>query len=383
MVVDRDVKEGMSWWEFEHFLKDVDYSIIGSGIVGLSTAIELKNIDPNSKVLIIDKKTLPIGASTKNAGFACFGSISEILDDFETYGEAICQKLIQMRWEGLSALKTRVSAHKMNYEESPGAEFFSSNEEEEIYRSKISWANSFVGSIVGNENCFHSQIGDFGYEIVNNLEGCLNPQLMMSELENIARKLGVLFMSGVEVNKINYKNKILKSSVGSLTFNKLFICTNGFSQMLLPNKDIQPARNQVLITNRIPDFRLSKCYHMNKGYVYFREYDGRLLIGGGRHIDKNGEATTKLGNTEAITSYLNGIIQKHIFSDQPYEIEHCWSGILGVGESKMPIVKMIEQDVCVAVRMGGMGVAIGSFIGKVASSMIQSIDNRAHQLYVS
>jgi hypothetical protein len=30
---------------------------------------------------------LPHGASTKNAGFACFGSISEIIDDLKSHSE--------------------------------------------------------------------------------------------------------------------------------------------------------------------------------------------------------------------------------------------------------------------------------------------------------
>ena len=64
------MKNSLSWWEYEHFLKDTDHTIIGCGIVGLSTAIELKLAEPNCKVLVIDKKNSPLGASTKNAGFA-------------------------------------------------------------------------------------------------------------------------------------------------------------------------------------------------------------------------------------------------------------------------------------------------------------------------
>ena len=87
----------LSWWEFEYLIKDVEYTIIGAGIVGISTAIELKQMVPNAKILILDKKRLPIGASSKNAGFACFGSISEIDDDLASYGEDICTQLIKIK----------------------------------------------------------------------------------------------------------------------------------------------------------------------------------------------------------------------------------------------------------------------------------------------
>ena len=77
----------LSFWEKETFLTNVDYLIIGSGIVGLSTAIHLKKKQPNKKVLILERGYLPTGASTKNAGFACIGSASELLDDLNHCSE--------------------------------------------------------------------------------------------------------------------------------------------------------------------------------------------------------------------------------------------------------------------------------------------------------
>ena len=130
-------------------------------------------------------------------------------------------------------------------------------------------------------------------------------------------------------------------------------------------------------------FRLDNCYHMNKGFVYFREYDGRLLIGGGRHLDKVGETTEALETTAFIISYLSDLIRNSILPGINFEIEHSWSGILGVGDSKLPIVKKIDENVTIAVRMGGMGVAVGSYIGKVTASMILSNNNSERELYVS
>ena len=59
-----------SYWEQQSFTS-YDYVIIGSGIVGLSTAIELKEKFPGATVLILERGLLPTGASSRNAGFAC------------------------------------------------------------------------------------------------------------------------------------------------------------------------------------------------------------------------------------------------------------------------------------------------------------------------
>lgn len=378
-----DMKQRLSWWEYEHLLKDVNYTIVGSGIVGISTAIELKSDNPNSKVLVLDKKILPIGASTKNAGFACFGSVSEIWEDYNQYGEKICEKLIRMRWEGLTILKSRVARNKMGYEDRSGAEVFETDKDRKFYESKLSWMNDFVGPIIERQKCFYGDQGKFGYQIINQFEGSLNPQQMMGELERIARSLGVLFISGIEVLSINFDERIIDSNQGRLNYENLILCTNGFSKRLFPKINIKPARNQVLITSKISGFKLNHCFHMNQGYVYFKEYNGRLVLGGGRNLDEIGESTDELNTTDLIMNYLKNIADKLILPGLSYRIEHTWSGILGVGDTKMPIVKRINENTTVAIRMGGMGVAIGSFIGKVAASMAQSNRNSAYQLYVS
>ena len=59
----------LSYWEQKQWFKNIDFSIVGSGIVGLSTALFLKQRFPTSNIIILEKGILPQGASTKNAGF--------------------------------------------------------------------------------------------------------------------------------------------------------------------------------------------------------------------------------------------------------------------------------------------------------------------------
>ena len=43
---------------------------------------------------------------------------------------------------------------------------------------------------------------------------------------------------------------------------------------------------------------------------------------------------------------------------------------MGVGSEKKPIIKLVNPNVLAAVRMGGMGVAIGSLVGQEAADKI-------------
>lgn len=79
----------LSYWEYKSWFSQVDYTVVGSGIVGLHAALRLRERFPKAKILVLEKGVLPEGASTKNAGFACFGSMSELLDDLRSHSEGI------------------------------------------------------------------------------------------------------------------------------------------------------------------------------------------------------------------------------------------------------------------------------------------------------
>ena len=95
----------LSFWERDTYFSNIDILIIGSGIVGLSAALEVKQQNPNLKVLIIERGFLPSGASSKNAGFSCFGSVSELLDDLTHTSEDVVFSLVEKRWRGLQQLR--------------------------------------------------------------------------------------------------------------------------------------------------------------------------------------------------------------------------------------------------------------------------------------
>ena len=131
-----------------------------------------------------------------------------------------------------------------------------------------------------------------------------------------------------------------------------------------------PARNQVLITKPIKKLPFEGTFHYNSGYYYFRNINNRILFGGGRNLALETETTDLFGNTKLIQGELSKMLKEIILPNTDYEIDQWWSGILGVGNTKEPIVKMYSDRIGVAVRLGGMGIAIGSLIGKEAAKMI-------------
>ena len=104
-----------SYWELKEWFTNIDFTIVGSGIVGLNCALELKKKYPEANVLILEKGMLPQGASTKNAGFACFGSLSEIIDDLNSHTEQEVFNLVKKRWEGLQLLRENLGDKNIDF----------------------------------------------------------------------------------------------------------------------------------------------------------------------------------------------------------------------------------------------------------------------------
>ena len=96
------------------------------------------------------------------------------------------------------------------------------------------------------------------------------------------------------------------------------------------------------------------------------------MFGGGRNLDKTGETTSEMEVTPLIMDSLEEILRTVILPSTPFEIDYRWSGIMGVGSTKKPIVKAVSATVYCGVRLGGMGIAIGSLIGEELAALITS-----------
>lgn len=373
-----------SYWEIKQFFDAVDFTIIGSGIVGINAALKLREQFPKAKILILEKGYLPAGASSKNAGFACFGSPSELLDDLNHSNEEDVFKLVELRKKGLDRLLKTCGSSIIDYQMNGSFEIFTKNDVKlfEKCQDNLSYLNKLLHPIFKTEtySIDNSSINTFGFEGVSNLiknkyEGQIETGKMFTRLIQLARENNIDIINGIEVKQVeeNNTNCIIQLQNGyTFKTNKLLVATNGFTQSLLPELDIKPARAQVLITQPIENLKIKGTFHLEEGYYYFRNIDNRILLGGGRNLALKEETTTELKTTNLIQSKLEELLTDLILPNQKFEIEHRWAGIMGVGSStKKPIIKQISNSIYCGIRMGGMGVAIGSLIGEELAELIE------------
>ncbi len=367
----------LSFWELKNWFSDVDYTIVGSGIVGLHAGLRLRERFPKSKILILESGMLPQGASTKNAGFACFGSLSEILDDLNSHTEEEVIQLIRKRWQGLQLLRKRLGDETIDFRPYGGYELFLDDDNNFDYcLSKMPFVNEVLISLFKSE-VFTKENDRFGFGgvrdtlVFNPFEAQIDTGNMMQALLKMAVAENILILNRQTVTGFHESGNGVEVSLGDFSFKtrKLLFATNGFAQKL--TGEVKPARAQVLVTEPIPGLSIKGTFHLDKGFYYFRNIGERILLGGGRNLDFEGETTTEFGQTGIIQNRLEKLLQEVILPGQEFKIAQRWSGIMGLGVQKKPIVRQLSEHVYCGVRLGGMGVAIGSLVGTELADLIE------------
>jgi gamma-glutamylputrescine oxidase len=374
--------EQLSYWEKKTYFEEVDFLVIGAGIVGSSTALHLRKQYQTAKILVVERNFLPAGASTKNAGFACFGSVTELIDDLSKMSENEVWETVSNRWEGLQYLRALIGDSNLDFQGLGSWDLIRNDENATLQKciELLPYLNGKIEAITGVQNVYSldknvkEKFGFNGIEsgFYNKLEGQIDTGKMMVKFHQLLAKNEIHLLTGIDILELHsMENKVeIDSNIGKFYASKVAICVNGFAQRFLPKDDILPARAQVIITKKIENLPFKGTFHYQEGYYYFRNIHDRVLFGGGRNLDFKGETTTELKNSDIILNQLEKLLKEIILPNTAFEIDYVWSGIMGVGKTKKPIIELVKPNIAVGVRMGGMGVAIGSVVGRDVANLL-------------
>jgi len=346
------------------------------------TALEIKSARPQSKILLIDRGYTAGGASTRNAGFACFGSLSELCEDEHGMGADKVTELVSLRTQGLKRLMTWCTPESIDYRSEGSLELFLTSHQklaESVLPHLHRW-NSLLHPLFAS-NVFESipieQVPGKGiiHAIRNPHEGSLNTGKLIRELQVRVIESGCSILTNLKVKAWHECDSYAEVTTewGTIRCGILLFASNGFTKEILPHIQVSPARNQVLVTSVIPGLLWRGTHHIDRGYYYFRELDGRILIGGGRHLAGWEEDTDIPATTLPVISRLEQLLINHILPGINFRVEMQWAGILGIGPTREVIVESVGKRSACAVRLGGMGVALGSLLGNKLAQIALNI----------
>ena len=374
----------LSYWEKTQLL-NYDLIVLGGGITGMFCALEYRKLNPKASIAILERGLFSNGASTKNAGFACFGSLTELMDDSKNMDNESLFKIVQMRIDGLALLRETLGDKNIDLQWKGGYELFFDKTPDAL--NQIDHFNELLKPIF-KKNVFYwnnSKIKQFGFSedrvkhiIENPFEGQIDTGMMIRALRSIVNEKDISFFSNVTLTDFdfskdqNHLSLKLKNIDFNFHCNNLAICNNAFASQLFPSLKISPGRGLVILTEPIPNLKLEGTFHYQQGYYYFRNIKDRILLGGGRSVDFDTETTTSFGVNPKIKNQLIDDLQNFIFPSEKVSLDMEWSGIMAFGKDKTPIVKKHQNNIVIGVKLSGMGVAIGSEVGKKLAMLLEN-----------
>ncbi len=370
----------VSFWEHDAML-DADFIVVGGGLIGLQTALELRSRRPRDRIMLLERGLLPAGASSRNAGFACFGSLTEILSDIDAMGDAAALALVERRWRGLQRLRRRLNDSAMGYEGLGGYELLPETHLAALQR--VDEVNDKLRPLFGQTVFSLDDAGlrnsGFGSQVKalvrNPLEAQVHSGRLMRALARLAAEQGIEIHTGAQVQALDETGtevRIRVAGARGLAFRapRVAVCTNGITGALLPDAGIVPGRGQVLVTAPIAGLPWRGTYHLDQGFFYFRNVGARVLLGGGRNLDIAAEATTDMALTDTVQTALERLLHGTILPGRECAIEHRWSGVMGFSADKQPIVRRVSERIALGFGCNGMGVALGAEIAAQTAALL-------------
>ena len=372
----------LSVWEKETFYAPQDIIIVGAGLMGLWSALELIQRDPSLHITILERNPTPLGASTRNAGFACFGSPTELLHNAETLGTDAMLSVVEMRYKGIEKIKQHFTNDEIDFDPCGGYECINKGYKHwDVLDDKIHWLNDSLKGIAGRENIFQQKnemmatlgLRDFDALIENKTEAALHSGKFVQALTQKVRSAGVTILYGIEVTqweKAALQINLQTNQQITLITKQVLFSTNAFTNTLIPELAIRPARGQVIVTTPIPGLAMKGTFHYDEGFYYWRNLGNRILIGGARNAAFEEEETTDLSGSENIKKALEAFLQKHLDPSYQYQTELHWSGIMAFTPDKKPFVGQVGDNVFAAIACNGIGVSLTPVIAENVADLM-------------
>lgn len=326
-----------------------DVCIVGLGGSGLSAAVHAAEL--GHRVVAIDSKFIAAEAAGRNGGFLLNGFAKFYHETRKQLGVEKNKQFYQGTLDEITWLQERVPSCMKITGVLRGAE---SDEEIEDCKEHLNALR---------EDGFEAEYyeGDQGAGIIITSDGVFNPVSRAVGLAERCRSLGVRLFH--DTPALSFEPHLVKTQYGSIHAELVIVAVDGKLHKIFPQlaDKIQPVRLQMTGTKPSKK-RFEFPVYSNYGYDYWQQLpDGRVIIGGGRHIDEQNEYTDIMDTTEKVQRYLQNKLHSIGVEDN---IERSWSGIVGYTNDGIPIKEEVLEGVWAVGGYNGTGNLMGPLYAK-------------------
>ena len=319
-----------------------DVAVVGGGIVGASAAYWLKRLRPSLRVVLVEAGRLASGASGRNAGFILQGVAPDYLTDVERYGTERARRLWQFTKENRDLIFSELRGRAFALEASGSLLVAATAEENDRLRAavhRMRTAGTAVAYVPPEEtNRRILSRGFFGSLYIPS-GAMMNPAALV---RHVAEQSGAQVLEHHRVLDLvpAGDGAVLETPLRRVRAGRVVLALGAYLPLLVPDLRtwVRPVRAQMLATG--PSERwLQVPIYSHQGYFYLRQApDGRVLLGGARHL----HVETEVGYEDATTPALQDDLELYLRGFFPHTaglaVAHRWSGTMGFSPDGLPVL---------------------------------------------
>lgn len=352
--------------------QEVDVVIIGGGFTGLTAALHLA--EAGISTMLLEAETPGWGASGRNGGQINPGLKEDPDAVEEHFGAVFGPRAVSLSGNAANFVASLIARHDIECGFSQRGWVQPAHDETAmttIRRRVEQWqrrgaplrmlSGQEVSALLGTDAYLGGMIDERG--------GQLHPLNYAIGLARAALKAGAMIHGHSRVLSIERQGArhLVKCSSGSVKAGRVLICTNGYTDEIVPRlkRSVVPIRSIQIATDPLSDnLRRSilpfghSASDSRRLLLYFRfDADGRFLMGGrGAYTEAGLER--QFASLKAVTEKLYPQLE-----GAPWA--YRWGGLVAMTADHYPHLSSPEEGVMAAVGYNGRGVAMATALGKV------------------
>ncbi|MEM6326072.1 MAG: FAD-binding oxidoreductase [Bacteroidota bacterium] len=341
--------------------REVDVAVVGGGVIGCATAFALRQADPTLRLAIVEAGRLADGASGRNAGFVLLGAPGADPGADDPAERERASRLWAFTSENAQAVRA-LDGRAFDLRWTGSVIAAGDDTEAGTLRRQ---ADALGGVEWLGPDALHRRIGGRGFHggLFVAEGGVLHPAKLVRHLAALS---GAAVLERSRVLRLGAEagGVVISGREGALRAGRVAVCLNAYLPQLLPELSgwVRPVRAQMLATEAVPPV-LDVPVYSHDGYFYLRQHaDGRLLLGGARHLHRETEVGYEDTTTPSLQASLAGYLADHFPALSEARVVRPWSGTMGFSPDGLPVVGDAPGVPGVTVAAGftghGMGYAV-------------------------
>lgn len=366
---------------------EVETCIIGGGVTGVSTLLELT--EKGQQAVLLEGTKIGFGASGRNGGQVIFGYACSMDVFVDQFGVDKAKYFWDASIEAVNIVEARIAKHNIECDWTKGYATVAIKDRHIDYlkhSQDVARSFGFDGFTVWDQNTTRSHINTPKYigALYDEASGHLHPLNYCLGLAKAALDIGAPIYEHSPVTKIEVigdqvhvhtarakviaKNLVLAANVYIEDLNDEFL--KPLKQKIMPIGTYITATEPLdeEMASRLISPNMAVCDSNNVLNYYRLSADNRLLFGG--RINYHG--TNQVEITRAIRTKMLTVFPQleNIKSD------YTWGGFVDVTANRAPHWGRLAKNIYFAQGFSGHGMALTNLAGRIISEAIMGDDSR-------